>query len=130
LIRVSSSSRTVRPVAPDHLLISEEAYRHVNNGQKNRNHRHRRSGRALRLRGDIFTCVGGIFALGDALERLGYELVRVWQWLSVPESICTTLAFIAVPVVFYFLLVHGRKEADGEEEASEEEEEASDASEE
>jgi phosphotransferase system glucose/maltose/N-acetylglucosamine-specific IIC component len=78
----------------------------------------------------IFTCVGGIFALGDALERLGYELVRVWQWLSVPESICTTLAFIAVPVVFYFLLVHGRKEADGEEEASEEEEEASDASEE
>jgi phosphotransferase system glucose/maltose/N-acetylglucosamine-specific IIC component len=78
----------------------------------------------------IFTCVGGIFSLGSALEQVGYELLRVWQWLGVLEGICTTLAFVAVPVVFYFLLVHGRKEADGEEEVSEEEEEASDASEE
>jgi phosphotransferase system glucose/maltose/N-acetylglucosamine-specific IIC component len=78
----------------------------------------------------IFTCVGGIFTLGNVLERLGYGLLRAWQWADALGSVCTTLAFIAVPVVFYFLLVHGRKEADGEEEVSEEEEEASDASEE
>ncbi len=78
----------------------------------------------------IFTCVGGIFTVGGALGRLGRELVRVWQWVGALEGVCTALAFIAVPVVFYFLLVHGRKEAEGEEEASEEEEEASDESEE
>jgi hypothetical protein len=62
--------------------------------------------------GGIFTCVSGILGAGSILGRLQYGAPGFGSgvYAGLGATICTSLGFIALPVVFYVVLVANNKQ--------------------
>jgi len=66
--------------------------------------------------GALLGC-GGVFVCGSSLTSITYfvqglsggEPLSTASWFfSIVGGLCTGAGFIALPIIFYFLLVHGR----------------------
>lgn len=61
----------------------------------------------------LFTCIGGVTSAGAILRNLrfgGGTLFGSGLYVGLGSTLCTSLGFIALPVVFYIILVANNKE--------------------